>query len=87
MLVKDVILLSDPKSEELLVRQEGTSVKSANGYASDDLPRTQIVLDAHQRAIEQALYFSACAEQGSEHPIAKGTSTGYAMFLHSFLFF
>ncbi len=80
--MKDVILLSDPISEEPSAREDCHTINSANGYASGDiLPRMQVVLDARQRSIEKALYFSACAEQGSEHPIAKGKCTGYAMYV------
>jgi hypothetical protein len=30
-------------------------------------------------SVAEALYFSACAEQGSEHPIAKGVSNFWDM--------
>lgn len=70
MSVKDVILIRDPKPDDPSLREEQyTSTTTTNGYSGgEEYPR----IDARQRAIENTLYFAACAEQGSEHPIAKG---------------
>lgn len=70
MSVKDVILIRDPKPDDHSLREEqSTSITKTNGHSSgEEYPQ----INARQRVIESALYFAACAEQGSEHPIAKG---------------
>ncbi len=74
-MVKDILLLSDRMLGESYVLEEmGTSIDKVNRCDSDDRSsRVKLVLDARRGAIEKLLYFSACAEQGSEHPIAKGS--------------
>jgi len=38
--------------------------------------KVKVVSEARERAIETVVYYSACDEQGSEHPIAKGMLFG-----------
>jgi hypothetical protein len=76
MAVEDVLLLSDRMAgESKVVGEVGTSIEKATCCSSDDTShKVKIVLEARQRAIEKIIYFSACVEQSSEHPIAKGMS-------------
>ena len=60
MVVKDILLLSD--------RMTGKTVK---GSCCDSDDPVKLVLEARRGAIEKLLYLAACAEQSSEHPIAK----------------
>jgi hypothetical protein len=75
MAVNDILLLSDRMAGESLVSEEtGASIDKVNSCNKDDRSsRVKLVLDARRGAIEKLLYYSACAEQSSEHPIAKGS--------------
>jgi cation transport ATPase len=74
MAVKDILLLSDCMTgESNVARDVGVLIDKANCCDSDDpSSRVKLVLKACRAAIETLLYFAACAEQSSEHPIAKG---------------
>jgi Cu+-exporting ATPase len=60
MAVKDILLLSDRMTEKTV---------KGNCCGSDD--PVKVVLSARRGAIEKLIYLAACAEQSSEHPIAK----------------
>jgi hypothetical protein len=74
MAVKDILLLSDRMTgESNAAREVGISIDKVDCCDSDDpSSRVKTVLEARQEAIEKLLYFAACVEQSSEHPIAKG---------------
>ncbi|KAL7547904.1 hypothetical protein ACHAWF_016794, partial [Thalassiosira exigua] len=73
MTVNDVLLLSDRMAGKLKVASDdGTQTGQPSCCGGDR--RVEVVLEARRKAIEQIMYFSACAEQSSEHPIAKGMS-------------
>lgn len=73
MTVHDILLLSDRLAgESKEVGEVGSSTKKSSCCGGDDFSRrVSVVLDARQKAIEKVVYYSACAEQSSEHPIAK----------------
>lgn len=75
--MKDMLVLSEDNTtagNQSLIGKKSTSIEKSNCCSSGDPPyRNQVTRDANQRVIEEALYFAACAEQNSEHPIAKGT--------------
>lgn len=74
MAVKDILLLSDclaGQSQE----DVGALVKKKPSCCSSDDDKLKIVLGARERAIEKVMHYSACAEQSSEHPIAKAILT------------
>jgi len=75
MAVKDILLLSDRMAgESHVAREMGASIDKVNRCDSDDTSnRVKLVLGARREAIEKLLYFAACAEQSSEHPVAKGS--------------
>ena len=60
MAVKDILLLSDRMTE-----------KTVKGSCCGSDDPVKLVLEARRGAIEKLLYLAACAEQSSEHPIAK----------------
>ena len=64
MSVKDVLLLSDRLVKEPAVAA-GDIEKGSNA-------QSRFVLEARESAMAKVLYYSASAEQNSEHPIAKG---------------
>ncbi|KAL7473781.1 hypothetical protein ACHAXS_014459 [Conticribra weissflogii] len=81
-LVKDILLLSDRMSEKTSSTDDGSSYcDSRNSYQNfpaneqksccSSSKLIKEVLNARETAIQQVMYFAACAEQGSEHPIAK----------------
>mmetsp|Transcript_15107 Transcript_15107/g.24561 ORF Transcript_15107/g.24561 Transcript_15107/m.24561 type:complete len:517 (+) Transcript_15107:269-1819(+) len=75
MAVKDILLLSDRLAGEPkeVVGEIETSIEKASCCGSND--RVSVVLEARQKAIEKVMYYSACVEQSSEHPIAKAILT------------
>jgi hypothetical protein len=74
MAVNDILLLSDRMAGESLVLDEmGSSIDKVTSCDSDDRSSLKFVLEARRGAIEKLMYYSACAEQSSEHPIAKGS--------------
>lgn len=74
MEVKDILLLSARMAgESNTAREVGVSIDKLDCCDSDDpSSRLKTVLEVRRGAIEKLLYFAACAEQSSEHPIAKG---------------
>ena len=86
MAVNDILLLSDLRRElsDHVMADEpgdgrgenGTSTASTEkGHCCGSYNRQEsVVLETRQKAIEKVIYYSACAEQSSEHPIAKGIS-------------
>lgn len=77
--VHDVLLLSD----RLYSKEDGAGGKDSccQGKSAGGVPfvrkssnsAVRAVLDARQKVIAKIMYYAACAEQNSEHPIAKGT--------------
>jgi DNA-binding phage protein len=74
MEVKDILLLSARMAgESNTAREVGVSIDKLDYCDSDDpSSRLKSVLEVRRGAIGKLLYFAACAEQSSEHPIAKG---------------
>jgi len=71
MAVKDILLLSDRLARQSQEDIGAAVTKKSSCCLSSDDDKLKIVLDARERAIEKVMYYSACAEQSSEHPIAK----------------
>lgn len=75
MAVEDVLLLSDRMAgDDGLLKDIGASLEKASCCSGDRSHEVELVLQARQRAVEKVMFFAACAEQNSEHPIAKGAS-------------
>eukprot|EP00569_Conticribra_weissflogii_P003251 CAMPEP_0171346872 /NCGR_PEP_ID=MMETSP0878-20121228/26180_1 /TAXON_ID=67004 /ORGANISM="Thalassiosira weissflogii, Strain CCMP1336" /LENGTH=1191 /DNA_ID=CAMNT_0011850705 /DNA_START=193 /DNA_END=3765 /DNA_ORIENTATION=- len=84
-LVKDILLLSDRMSKKTFSTDDSSSCYESRNNDQNFPAKEQKsccssngnsklikeVLNARQTAIQRVMYFAACAEQGSEHPIAK----------------
>lgn len=71
MSVNDILLLSDRLAGKE-VGEKGAAIKKTSCCREDDSSlRIQDVLESRKRAIDKVMFFSACAEQSSEHPIAE----------------
>ena len=79
--VEDVLLLSD----EVTHLVEGSEKSLDTKDVTEDEETTTSVTEwasqntssLNQQGIEQVLFFAACAEHGSEHPLAKGKAMGF----------
>lgn len=76
--VEDILLLSDNVAH--LVERTGDNFafkddnkdEETTTSATETEWKSQSTFAVNQLAIEQVLFFAACAEHGSEHPLAKG---------------
>ena len=72
MAVKDILLLSDRLAGEIGNNKGASIGKTSCCSKGDESSNLNVVLEARERAVAKVMYFAACAEQSSEHPIAKG---------------
>ena len=76
MAVKDILLLSNRLAK--VVGEKGAAPKNSTCCSNrdDTSSNIKIVLEARERAIKKVMYYAACTEHRSEHPIAKGKPRG-----------
>ena len=72
--MKDILLLSDRLAGEIGNNMGASIGKTSCCSKGDESSNLNVVLEARERAVAKVMYFAACAEQSSEHPIAKGMS-------------
>ena len=77
MAVKDILLLSNRLAK--VDGEKGAAPKNSTCCSNRDdntSSNIKIVLEARERAIKKVMYYAACTEHRSEHPIAKGRPRG-----------
>lgn len=69
--VQEVLLLSD-RCAFLYSNKDGGGTAVKRDSVTETSNRTETVLRVNDTALRTILRFAACAEYGSEHPLAKG---------------
>ena len=69
MAVSDIVLLSKYDDAKLKIIDEEMGASIEKNYSD--------AVEESLQAMENIMFFAACAEQSSEHPIAKGMSPNF----------
>jgi Cu+-exporting ATPase len=73
--VQEVLLLSDRCAFLSSSKDDSETMATERDSWSEPVDRVSTVLQVNDKALRTILRFAACAENGSEHPLAKGILT------------